>query len=149
MLLRIDVLTPETCWALNKEIIKQVTSIKSVFTQIFHIFRGWIFLFRKMWLRDTCLFWYLRSVWWFIKEYAPRDRILVLDFFLLLSDYLSDFAAVYSLCVSVILSLHSERVRWVCALLGQMCKCRWAFYMLDRCKGVSDVCVCMYVLVRL
>ena len=30
-----DVLTPETCWALNKEIIKQVTSSWSLFTQIY------------------------------------------------------------------------------------------------------------------
>jgi len=33
-LLRMDVLTSETCWALNKEIIKQVTSIRSLFTQL-------------------------------------------------------------------------------------------------------------------
>jgi hypothetical protein len=34
---------------------------------------------------------------------------------LLCDDCLSDFVAMYSLCVSVILSLRSERVRWVCA----------------------------------
>jgi len=33
-LLRMDVLTSETCWALNKEIIKQVTSSWSLFTQL-------------------------------------------------------------------------------------------------------------------
>ena len=33
-LLRMDVLTSETCWALNKEIIKQVTSSWSLFIQL-------------------------------------------------------------------------------------------------------------------
>ena len=33
-LLRMDVLTSETCWALNKEIIKEVTSSWSLFTQL-------------------------------------------------------------------------------------------------------------------
>ena len=33
-LLRIDVLTSETCWALNNEIIKQVTSSWSLFIQL-------------------------------------------------------------------------------------------------------------------
>jgi len=33
-LLRMDVLTSKTCWALNKKIIKQVTSSWSLFTQI-------------------------------------------------------------------------------------------------------------------
>jgi len=33
-ILRMDVLTSETCWALNKEIIKQVTSSWSLFTQL-------------------------------------------------------------------------------------------------------------------
>ena len=33
-LLRMDVLTSETCWALNNEIIKQVTSSWSLFTQL-------------------------------------------------------------------------------------------------------------------
>jgi len=41
-LLRMDVLTSETCWALYKEIIKQVTSSWSLFTQlvacIFHVY---------------------------------------------------------------------------------------------------------------
>jgi len=32
-LLRVDVLTSETCWVLNKEIMKQVTSSWSLFTQ--------------------------------------------------------------------------------------------------------------------
>ena len=39
-------------------------------------------------------------------------------FVLLLNGDLSDFVSVYSLCVSLILSLRSERVRWVCALSG-------------------------------
>jgi len=34
-LLRMDVLTSETCWALYKEIIKQVTSSWSLFTQLY------------------------------------------------------------------------------------------------------------------
>ena len=34
-LLRMDVLTSETCWALNNEIIKQVTSSWSLFIQLF------------------------------------------------------------------------------------------------------------------
>ena len=34
LLLRMDVLTSETCWAINKEIIKQVTSSWSLFTQL-------------------------------------------------------------------------------------------------------------------
>jgi len=33
-LLRMDVLTSETCWALNNEIIKQLTSIWSLFIQL-------------------------------------------------------------------------------------------------------------------
>jgi len=33
-LLRMDILTSKTCWALNKEIIKQVTSSWSLFTQL-------------------------------------------------------------------------------------------------------------------
>ena len=33
-LLRMDVLTSETCWALNNEIIKQVTSCWSIFIQV-------------------------------------------------------------------------------------------------------------------
>jgi len=33
-LLRMDVLTSETCWALNNEIIKQVTSSWSLFIQV-------------------------------------------------------------------------------------------------------------------
>jgi len=37
-LLRMDVLTSETCWALYKEIIKQVTSSWSLFTQDYTIF---------------------------------------------------------------------------------------------------------------
>ena len=41
MLLRMDALTSETCWVLNKEIIKQVTSSWSVFTQL--IFLLWPF----------------------------------------------------------------------------------------------------------
>ena len=36
MLLRMDVLTSETCWALNKVILKQVASSLSLFTQICH-----------------------------------------------------------------------------------------------------------------
>jgi len=35
-LLRMDVLTSETCWSLNNEIIKQVTSSWSLFIQIFY-----------------------------------------------------------------------------------------------------------------
>ena len=38
-LLRMDVLTSETCWALNKEIIKQVASSWSLFTPIYHGFK--------------------------------------------------------------------------------------------------------------
>ena len=37
-LLRMDVLTSETCWALNNEIIKQVTSSWSLFIQLFSRF---------------------------------------------------------------------------------------------------------------
>ena len=36
-LLRMDVLTSETCWALNNEIIKQVTSSWSLFIQLLYI----------------------------------------------------------------------------------------------------------------
>jgi len=36
-LLRIDVLTSETCWALNNEIIKQVTSSWSLFIQLSNV----------------------------------------------------------------------------------------------------------------
>jgi len=36
-LLRVDVLTSETCWALSKEIIKQVTTSWSLFTQPYQI----------------------------------------------------------------------------------------------------------------
>jgi len=45
-LLRMDILTSETCWALNKEIIKQVTSSWSLFTQ----------LSRNVWLQSKCSF---------------------------------------------------------------------------------------------
>ena len=41
-LLRMDVLTSETCWALNKVIIKQVASSWSLFTQQCH--SGFLFL---------------------------------------------------------------------------------------------------------
>ena len=40
-LLRVDVVTSETCWALNNEIIKQVTSSWPLFIQL-----GWIYLKR-------------------------------------------------------------------------------------------------------
>ena len=54
-LLRMDVLTSETCWALNKEIIKQVTSSWSLFTQ------KKIFVYFEPWIRFVpgVLFWYL------------------------------------------------------------------------------------------
>ena len=37
-LLRMDVLTSETCWAVNNEIIKQVTSSWSIFIQQLYVF---------------------------------------------------------------------------------------------------------------
>jgi len=41
-LLRMDVLKSETCWALNKEIIKQVTSSWSLFYSSHYILQGWM-----------------------------------------------------------------------------------------------------------
>ena len=41
-LLRMDVLTSETCWALNKEIIKQVTSSWSLFIQLLLEVDAWM-----------------------------------------------------------------------------------------------------------
>ena len=59
--LRMDVLTSETCWALNKEIIKQVTSSWSLFTQpnlmliLFH-FQSYHFLRRFPDLNSAFIF---------------------------------------------------------------------------------------------
>ena len=44
-LLRMDVFTSETCWALNKEIIKQVTSSWSLFTQLLFFYLPYIFIY--------------------------------------------------------------------------------------------------------
>jgi len=53
--MRMDVLTSETCWALNKEIIKQVTSSWSLFTQIYiyiYIYIYWVFS-RLVWCGEA------------------------------------------------------------------------------------------------
>jgi len=59
-LLRMDVLTSETCWTLNKEIIKQVTSIWSLFYQG----RRWLILGHTDWetLWITCAFQHVISI---------------------------------------------------------------------------------------
>ena len=50
-LLRMDVLTFETCWAVNGEIIKQVTSSWSVFIQLYRSFMN----FRKNVHPEACI----------------------------------------------------------------------------------------------
>ena len=58
-LLRMDVLTSETCWAVNNEIIKQVTSSWSLFNYHRYMFKTYTFLYEKcpLFLSDFNQFW--------------------------------------------------------------------------------------------
>ena len=61
-ILRIDELTSETCWALNNEIIKQVTSSWFLFIQHLCVFIAFVL--------TTTTYWRARS--WFFKNLLKR-----------------------------------------------------------------------------
>jgi len=53
-LLSMDVLTSKTCWALNNEIIKQVTSSWSIFIRLLLCIQCWDFWWWTVYLSETC-----------------------------------------------------------------------------------------------
>ena len=99
-----DVLTSETCWALNKVTIKQVASSWSLFTQLFTV----------LFFITPRITWHMRSACWLTKATNTHSEYIILIAFSLKQLSHERASVLRYTCIScIVILLHFSVLHWL------------------------------------